>query len=39
MDGADVRAEARRVGVVGDGDDDADVVGGAAALELRFCLS
>jgi hypothetical protein len=36
--GADVCAEARRVGVVGYGDDDADVVGGAAALELGFCL-
>lgn len=36
--GADVCAEAGRVGVVGDGDDDGDVVGGAAAFELGFCL-
>ncbi len=31
---ADVGAEARRVGVVGDGNDNLDVVGGATALEL-----
>lgn len=34
VDGTDVGAEAGAVGVVGDGHDDLDVVGGAAALEL-----
>lgn len=36
---SDVGAEAGRVGVFGDGDEDLDVVGGAAAFELCFCLS
>lgn len=36
--GADVGSEPGRVGVVGDGDDDLDVVGGAAALELGLGL-
>lgn len=36
--GANVCPEARGVGVVGDGDDDLDIVGGAAALELRAGL-
>lgn len=39
VDGTNVCAEAWGVGVVGDGDDDGDVVGSAAAFELRFCLS
>lgn len=34
VDGANVGAEAGGVGVVGDGDDNLDIVGGAAALEL-----
>lgn len=34
VDGTDVGAEARAVGVVGDGDNDLDVVCSAAALEL-----
>lgn len=38
VDGADVGAEARGVGIVGDGDDDLDVVGGGAALELGLGL-
>lgn len=32
--GADVGAEARRVGVVGNGDNDLDIVGRASSLEL-----
>ena len=32
--GADVGAEAGRVGVLGDGDQDLDVVGGGTAFEL-----
>lgn len=38
VDGADVGAEAGRVGVVRHGDDDLDVVSGTAALELRLGL-
>lgn len=36
--GADVGSETRAVGVVGDRDDDLDVVGGAASLELSARL-
>jgi len=36
--GADICAEPWRVGVFGNGDQDLDVVGCAAALELCFCL-
>lgn len=38
VDGADVCPEAWGIGVIGDGDDDADVVGCAASFELCFCL-
>ena len=38
VDGAKVGAEARGVGVVGDGDDDLDIVGRGAALELGLGL-
>lgn len=38
VDGANVCAEAGRVGIVGDGDDDLDIVCGAAALELGLGL-
>jgi hypothetical protein len=38
VDGADVCAEARRVGVFGDGNGDLHVVGCGAALELCSCL-
>lgn len=38
MHGADVGAEARGVGVFGDGDGDLDVIGCAAAFKLGFCL-
>ena len=38
MDAPDVRPEAGAIGVVGDGDDDLDIVGRAAAFELRFGL-
>ena len=38
VDGANVGAEARGVGVVGDGDDDLDVVGRASSLELGLGL-
>jgi hypothetical protein len=38
MDGADVGAEAGGVGVVGDWNEDFDVVGCGAAFELGFCL-
>lgn len=36
--GPDVCPEAWRIGVFGDGDEDLDVVGRGAALELRSCL-
>lgn len=38
MHGTDVGAETRGVGVVGDRNGDFDIVGGAAAFELCFCL-
>lgn len=36
--GPDVRPEAWGIGVFGNGDQDLDVVGRGAALELRSCL-
>lgn len=38
MDAADVCAEARGVGVFGDGNEDLNIVGGRAAFELRAGL-
>lgn len=38
VDGADVGAEARRIGVFGDGHEDLDVIRGGAAFELGSCL-
>lgn len=38
MHGSDIRAEAWGVCVFGDGDENLDVVGGAAAFELGFGL-
>ena len=36
MHAADISAEARGIGVFGNGDCDLNVVGGGATLELRF---
>lgn len=38
MYGSNIRAEARRIGVVGDRDGDFDIIGCGAAFELCFCL-
>ncbi len=38
MNAANIRAETGSVGVFGDRDQDFDIVGGGATLELRSCL-
>ena len=38
MYGANVRSEAGRIGILGNWNRNADIVGGAAAFELCFCL-
>lgn len=38
VDGADICTETGGVRVVGDRNDDADIIGGTTAFELGFCL-